>query len=310
VPKTRRRLWLVLGPVMALLILSAGMMLQKRIQKSMSVAKPADSMAAGNEVAAGSLKPSIEDRSKEETALRTALNASQYQQQHLRAQLEETQKRADALGRSNDVANGLAADLKQQLDSARAAQAKAEPELANLRSERSTTEAVVLLQEREIQSLNQKLEDQSSKVDRERELLSAGREIRDLIAARNLHIIDVYDTDSRGKTRKAFGRVFYTEGKSLIFYAYDLSDQHPENNKFAFYVWGKRDSVPQLARNLGAMAKDDPAQKRWVLTVTDPSVLAEIDSVFVTLEPTGQPSERPSGKRLLTAFLGTAPNHP
>jgi hypothetical protein len=58
------------------------------------------------------------------------------------------------------------------------------------------------------------------------------------------------------------------------------------------------------------MAKDDPIQKRWVLTVTDPNVLAEIDSVFVTLEPSGEAGEHPSGKRLLTAFLGTAPNHP
>jgi hypothetical protein len=65
-----------------------------------------------------------------------------------------------------------------------------------------------------------------------------------------------------------------------------------------------------MAKNLGALTKEDQAQKRWVLTITDPKVLAEIDSVFVTLEPTGQAGERPSGKRLLTAFLSTAANHP
>jgi hypothetical protein len=120
----------------------------------------------------------------------------------------------------------------------------------------------------------------------------------------------VYDTDGHGKTSRAFGRVFYTEGKSLVFYAYDLSPQHPENSKYAFYVWGKRDGAPQMAKNLGALTKEDQAQKRWVLTITDPKVLAEIDSVFVTLEPTGQAGARPSGKRLLTAFLNTAANHP
>ena len=306
------RPWFWVAAVTTVLIFSAAMLLRTTKSDSPSERKSDEGVVA---VAKGqhSVIPAsnIEDPSDEtEVALQTALKASEGQQVRLHEQLEAAQRRADALGQSNDDANGLVADLRQQLDTARAAQATAEAELVNLRSERSTSEAVALLQEREIQTLNQKIMEQSSSVDRERELLSAGREIRDLIAARNLHIIDVYDTDSHGKTRRAFGRVFYTEGKSLVFYAYDLSDQHPENNKYAFYVWGKRDGVPQMAKNLGAMAKDDPAQKRWVLTITDPNVLAEIDSVFVTLEPMGEAGERPSGKRLLTAFLGTAANHP
>jgi hypothetical protein len=305
------RPWFLAVAVMTVLILSAGILFRNKVHDSAFQQNSAGSARAVAKERAVTVKPDIEDPAKQtEVTLRMTLKVSADQQERLRELLEQAQKRADALDRSNDDANRLAADLRQQLDTVRAAQAKAEAELVNLRSEGSTSEAVALLQEREIQTLNQKITEQSSRVDRERELLSAGREIRDLIAARNLHIIDVYDTDSRGKTRKAFGRVFYTEGKSLVFYAYDLSDQHPENDKFAFYVWGKRDSVPQLARNLGAMAKDDPNQKRWVLTVTDPNVLAEIDSVFVTLEPSGQAGGRPSGKRLLTAFLGTAPNHP
>jgi hypothetical protein len=296
---------------MTVVILSAGVLLRKSGHDPTFEVKSAASVATVAHERAVIPEPNVADPAKQtEAALRMALKASEDQQERLHEQLEQAQNRADALGRSNDDANRLSADLRQQLDTARAAQVKTEAELVNLQSEGSTSEAVALLQEREIQTLNQKITEQSSRVDRERELLSAGGEIRDLIGARNLHIIDVYDTDSRGKTRRAFGRVFYTEGKSLVFYAYDLSDQHPENNKFAFYVWGKRDSVPQLARNLGAMAKDDPNQKRWVLTVTNPNVLAEIDSVFVTLEPSGQVGQHPSGKRLLTAFLGTAPNHP
>lgn len=308
---TGGRPWFSIAAILTLLILGAGIVLRESARHTTSDAKSAASVAAVENERALTFKPKTGDPAKPaDVALRMPLKVAEGQQEHLREQLEQAQKRADALDRSHDDANRLVLDLRQQLDSARAAQAKAEAELVNLRSEQNTSEAVAMLQEQEIQALNQKITEQSSRVDREHELLSAGREIRDLIAARNLHIIDVYDTDSHGKTRKAFGRVFYTEGKSLVFYAYDLSDQHPENNKFAFYVWGKRDSVPQLARNLGAMSKDDPNQKRWVLTVTDPNVLAEIDSVFVTLEPTGQAGERPSGRRLLTAFLGTAPNHP
>jgi hypothetical protein len=305
------RHWFSLAAVMTILILGAGVLLRKPAHNPVFQWNSTASVAPVSEKHTEALNRNPGESTKQtEAALRTALKSSEDQQEHLREQLEEAQKRADALGRNNDDANRLLADLRQQLDTARVAQTKAEAELVNLRSERSTTEAVALLQEREIQTLNQKITEQSSRVDRESELLSAGREIRDLIAARNLHIIDVYDTDSRGKTRKAFGRVFYTEGKSLVFYAYDLSDQHPENNKVAFYVWGKKDSLPKLSRNLGEMEKDDPVQKRWVLTVTDPNILAEIDSVFVTLEPSGRAGEHPSGKRLLTAFLGTAANHP
>jgi hypothetical protein len=311
--------WLLAAGATAAFMLIAGVLLERTLSRSASAKTalaPASAIEKSNEKTNDSHNApvsgtNLDEQSKQkQLKLEDDLKSSEEQRVRLEAQLEEAQKRAEQFGQNSDNARRTIGDLREQLDAAHAAQVKTEAELTNLRSERSTNEAVALLQEREIQALNEKIVQQSSSVDRERELLSAGREIRDLIAARNLHIIDVYDTDSHGKTRRAFGRVFYTEGKSLVFYAYDLSDQHPENNKYAFYVWGKRDSVPKMAKNLGAMAKDDPAQKRWVLTITDPNVLAEIDSVFVTLEPAGEAGEHPSGKRLLTAFLGTAANHP
>jgi hypothetical protein len=45
-----------------------------------------------------------------------------------------------------------------------------------------------------------------------------GRNIRDIIGARNLHIVDVYDTGPEGHTKTSFARAFYTDGKSLIFF--------------------------------------------------------------------------------------------
>jgi hypothetical protein len=244
-------------------------------------------------------------------ALEEALRSSQAEQAALRRQLNEEQGRSITLAQDKVESARAIAELQRELDLARANQAKTEIELAKLQSTQGTSEAVTIAQQQEIQSLNEKLADQSASIDRERQLLSAGRDIRDLIAARNLHIIDVYDTDSRGKTNRAFGRVFYTEGKSLVFYAYDLASGHSKAGTYAFYVWGKKDGDPHLVRNLGPFATDDKAQKRWVLTITDPKVLAEIDSVFVTLEPTDQKKAgRPSGKRLLSAFLGTPANHP
>ena len=144
---------------------------------------------------------------------------------------------------------------------------------------------------------------------RERELLASGREIRDLMGARNLHIIDVFDVDGTGKSAKAFGRVFYTEGKSLIFYAFDLTSRRHPRADHAFQAWGYRDPAPQSARSLGIFYADDKTQNRWVLKFDDPQVLAEIDSVYVTVEPPGG-SPKPTGQKLLYAYLNGQPNHP
>ena len=306
------RPWLSGAAATAVLIVSTGVLLQRMRPQSV-VEKRASVTAQLVSKATSPVASNVDAQNQwqqAQLALEGALKASGAQQARLRQQLEAAEHRADALAQSSADANRSVAELRQQLDAAHTAQAQTEAQLADLRSAQGTNEAVTVVQEKEIQVLNQKLREQSASVEREGQLLSAGREIRDLIAARNLHIIDVYDTDGHGKTSRAFGRVFYTEGKSLVFYAYDLSPQHPENSKYAFYVWGKRDAAPQMAKNLGALTKEDQAQTRWVLTITDPKVLAEIDSVFVTLEPTGQAGEHPSGKRLLTAFLNTAANHP
>ena len=130
------------------------------------------------------------------------------------------------------------------------------------------------------------------------------------MGARNLHIIDVRDADGKGKNRKSFGRIFYTEGKSLIFYAFDLDEKKLENAKYSFEAWGERLGQAAPVRSLGMLYMDDKAQKRWVLKVDDPEQLAEIDSVFVTIESPGGDNQKPRGQKVLYAFLGGNANHP
>ena len=84
-------------------------------------------------------------------------------------------------------------------------------------------------------------------------MLAEGRDITDLMGARNLHIIDVRDADGKGKNQKSFGRIFYTEGKSLIFYAYDLDEGKVTKANYSFEVWGRatrRAHLRQKPRNL------------------------------------------------------------
>jgi hypothetical protein len=132
------------------------------------------------------------------------------------------------------------------------------------------------------------------------------------MGARKLYIADVFDVDSRSRTRKPFGRVFYTQNKSLIFYAFDLDREAGLKNASTFQVWGQRDNAPsEKARptNLGILYMDSELNRRWVLRFDDPKQLAEIDAVFVTVEPHGG-SQKPTGKPLLYALLRKEANHP
>ena len=183
-------------------------------------------------------------------------------------------------------------------------------ELEKTKSDKNAGDVVAALQETELKELRKQLADQSRTLDQQEALVSRGSDVRDLVVARNLHIIDVHDRNDEGKPQRAFGRIFYAEGKSLTFYAYDLADQRKFDAKVSFYVWGERLGAEKPAQNLGIFHSDDPTDGRWVLTFDDPRVLTQIDSVFVTAESSRKTAREPRGQRILFAFLGGKPNHP
>jgi hypothetical protein len=187
--------------------------------------------------------------------------------------------------------------------------ARAQAELDEARTRGKALEAESTAGKAELGALSQQLAAKTVTISHDRELLAAGRDITDLMGARNLHIIDVRDADGKGKNKKSFGRIFYTEGKSLIFYAYDLDQEKVTNTDYSFEVWGERLGEPASVRSLGILFTDDKDQKRWAFEVDDPQQLAEIDSVFVTLEP-HQGDSQPRGGRILFAYLGGRANHP
>lgn len=154
----------------------------------------------------------------------------------------------------------------------------------------------------------QALDQRNEEVSKEQELLEHDRDIRELMGARQLYMADVRDVSGAG-TNKTYGRVFYTKGKSLIFYAFDLDAQPGVQNASSFQAWGRRGPDKQQALNLGIFYEDNVGKKRWVLKANDPKTLEDIDAVFVTVEPNGG-SHHPSGKQLLFAYLRISPNHP
>jgi hypothetical protein len=200
-------------------------------------------------------------------------------------------------------------NLSQRLDTAQSSLQNAQAELDSLRQQRALEQARADGLAAQIRELHGQLRDREEEVGKEQELLAHDRDIRELMGARDLYIAEVYDVARDGQTQKPYGRVFYTRGKSLVFYAYDLDKQAEYKSVSTFQAWGSRGLDKQQATSLGIFYQDNAAKKRWVVKFDDPKKLEQINAVFVTVEPNGG-SSKPSGKPLLFAYLKVDPNHP
>jgi hypothetical protein len=251
------------------------------------------------------LEASVANEQKELTRLRGASDLAQVRlaqlgktadgrEAELRERTEERDRLASQLGETEKQYQNL------------------QVELTNLRNEHSQTLLRTASLESKLGDLTSANQDQSRRLIDDEQYLVSDRDIRELMGARKLYIADVFDVDSGSRTRKPFGRVFYTQNKSLIFYAFDLDHQPGVRNASAFQVWGQRDSESNgesHPMNLGILYMDSETNRRWVLRLDDPRQLAEIDAVFVTVEPHGG-SQKPTGKPFLYALLRKEANHP
>jgi hypothetical protein len=233
----------------------------------------------------------------------TALDQSRQVEQLL----EMSQRQAQLLRNELAKAHSASAEAQQRLTAELRKNEDLDSQLSSLRDVQAQGQASAVAAQARIQDLSEQVRLQAVTLDHERDLLAVDRDIRDLMGARNLHILDVHDFDLKGKAQKSFGRVFYTEAKSLIFYAYDLPTKIMKNA--SFQAWGQRTNGSKQAISLGLLYVDDQKQARWALKFDDPDVLRQIDSVFVTIEPPGG-TKQPSGQKLLYAWLGNSPNHP
>jgi hypothetical protein len=200
-------------------------------------------------------------------------------------------------------------ELAQKLESAVNNSNTLQQKLDSL-TEQSAQDAVqATVSEAKINQLTRELREQQAAVEQRDQMLAHDRDIREVMGARDLYIAEIYDVAGTGETKKPYGRVFYTRGKSLVFYAYDLDQQAALKAASTFQAWGRRGPDRQQALNLGIFYEDNAARKRWILKCDDPKTLAKIDAVFVTVEPEGG-SQKPSNKTLLFASLKIDPNHP
>jgi hypothetical protein len=224
--------------------------------------------------------------------------------------LKSTSEDRMRLASNRDALELRLEQIQRELANSQTLAASAQQETVLQRQHAADLQATLVTEQITLHDLEDGLKEKSAALDQERQLLSLGHDVTDLMGARNLHIVDVVDTDSRGKVRPAFGRIFFTEGKSLIFYAYDLNEAKMQKANYQYQVWAKKEGANRQAQRLGIFYSDDRAQRRWVFKCDDPKVLSEIDSVFVTFgRPDGNPSH-PEGSSLMYAYLRGQPNHP
>jgi anti-sigma-K factor RskA len=247
----------------------------------------------------------LTERDKAISELRREMVRQSAENTKLKA-LQMQQRRS--LATSDEEKRQLAAErdqFAQQVAVGEAALQASEKKLNGLEQKQSEDVIRSASLEGRVAELSRAVKDQEGTA----ELLAKDRDIRELMGARDLYVAEVYDVARTGETQKAFGRVFYTKGKSLIFYAYDLDDQPGLKEASTFEAWGRRAPDWTQAFKLGVFYQDNESKKRWVLKSNDKKSLDQIDAVFVTVEPHGG-SDRPTGKSLLFAYLKVAPNHP
>lgn len=238
------------------------------------------------------------------------------------AQLDGLKRQRDALEAKLQDADRRLHDANAKVEQLKDATQERDSLLAQLRGleERSRSAQTDLARltdqlrakNAEAQELSARLAEQRRETERSVQYLAADRDIRELMGARQLYIADVFDVGGDGRTRKPYGRVFYTQSKSLIFYAFDLDRQPGVRGDSTFQVWGHKESThgesPRPV-SLGVLYLDSESNRRWVLKSNDAEQLAAIDALFVTVEPHGG-AYKPTGKPFLYAFLRKAANHP
>jgi hypothetical protein len=226
----------------------------------------------------------------------------------LEAKIDDDEKQMGVLQASVTERDAAIDRLHAGVAGAEKSLAAAQATIASLNGKNDEAVAELVSERVHSAGLAETLLNEKESAERERELSAATTDVREMMGARRLFMVDVYDGEDRSRANRSFGRVFYTEGKSLVFYAFDL-DKVKSAKHVTFQAWGASGNDKGSVRHLGDFYIDDASQKRWVMKVQDPEKLKAVDAIFVTVEQ-GKGTDKPTGEKLLYAYLGGQPNHP
>jgi hypothetical protein len=317
-PIYRWSAWRRWGAAAALLIASCatgywtGVYQGKRIHHgSQSAALPGIDQPAPSHSQASAVPAPVESVKTQDNSseLQAELRRAQVETAELKEQKAQLEQRLSQRGAGLDQGAEERAELDKKLAATQASMQTLQSKLDLTTNQNVQETAQFVEQQTHITDLSASLRERDQKLTQDEQLLQHDRDIRNLMGARDLYIAEIYDVAKNGDTQKPFGRVFYTKGKSLVFYAYDLDQQPGVKRASIFQAWGRTGSDTKHDRNLGIFYQDDINKQRWILKSDDAKTLSQIDAVFVTVEPNGE-SAKPSGKPLLFTYLRMTPNHP
>ena len=263
--------------------------------------KAVNNLLAAQTIELDRLHGETAEQKQELTKLQSDFKASENQVSELAKDKNATEEQLRAATQARDTFAGEVQEKEQAYNIVLT-------ELTHVRSERDKALLQLTSLEEKVDGLSAANRGQQQLIDSQREYLASDRDIRELMGARQLYIADIFDI-AKDQTRKPYGRVFYTRGKELVFYAFDLDRQSKVKQASAFQVWGQKGARQDDLTSLGILFMDSESNKRWALRVDDPAKLEEVSALFVTIEPHGG-STKPTGKPFLYAYLKKEPNHP
>jgi len=313
-----RAVWMSLAAVVLLAIALAVTAYRTGVKRGAEIASTTEPAKPGT-----TLEEQASDAGHERAQLLAQVAEQDSMIGELKRQVAEEHRRIGALKGASEVHSQKPSGTADRRDARDLELAAAEAKLLELQrtidtltgqrnavaSEASSLDAKVAELTQLVRDREREVDEKQEQIAKQQDLLDHDRDIRELMGARDLYVAEVHDVAGTGQTDKTYGRIFYTRGKRLIFYAYDLDGQPGLKSASTFQAWGRRGPAKEQARSLGIFYEDNAGKKRWVLKATDPQALDDIDAVFVTVEPNGG-SQHPSGKPLLFAYLRVSPNHP
>ena len=253
---------------------------EKQEEEALGKLDEAEALNRSSALSLARMTSQYEDLNATHSALKTEMTRQQDQLKQESAQLELTRKDLNEQLTAKESLQGQLSEVYDRLQ-------KNSAEVARLERVAATTTARLPVAEKQIDD----------------------SEAKEILGARELHLVDVFDVDNAGKSSRAFGRVYYVDRSLLVFYAFDLSKLERNHKAVAFQAWGFRQPQSTNAESLGLFYMDNAMLNRWTLRISDPQLLSRIDTLFVTVEPPGG-SRFPKGRRLLMASLAGPANHP
>jgi chromosome segregation ATPase len=105
--------------------------------------------------------------------------------------------------------NLQAAGSEQKLRDTQQTLASLNQEVAKLRDSHADDTASLVTQQVQIADLTRQAKESADVIDKEQKLLAVDTDVRNLMAARNLHITDVFDVDGKGTRKRLRSRLLY-----------------------------------------------------------------------------------------------------